>query len=199
MLFKFVSRILYLLALGWESYRLKHVLGSEQIHIHFLCSLHFMILMSFFASLCSSFWCFHSGNYWYWPGFLAFLNQWKLTGGQTRNSGIRLYLGFCAGCRSEWKQITRSVAHLLPKWGTSLFLVWGEGRGVFSGGGWLRWFCPPFRWCWVQWGHAQYLLFLVTPRFCSWLFRNGIFFFLFAFFVSFGPKFASNVHAQDCF
>ena len=105
---------------------------NKYIYIFFPPS-HFMILMSFSASLCSSFWCFHSGNYWYWPGFLAFLHQWKLTAGQIRNSGIRLYSGFCAGCRSEWKQITRSLVHLLPKWGTSLFLIWGEGRGVFRG------------------------------------------------------------------
>ena len=51
----------------------------------------------------------------------------------------------------------------------------------------------------MQWGHAQHLLLLVTPMFVLGSSEMASFFFLFAFFVSFGPKFASTVHAQDCF
>ena len=146
---------------------------NKYIYIFFPPS-HFMILMSFSASLCSSFWCFHSGNYWYWPGFLAFLHQWKLTAGQIRNSGIRLYSGFCAGCRSEWKQITRSLVHLLPKWGTSLFLIRGDIRVCSRVR--LEWSVGGLPLGGIQGARA-------ARYFCSWLFRSGCW--VFGLFVSF--------------
>ena len=85
----------------------------------------------------------------------------------------RLFLGSCCN-KGEWEQVTNSLAHLLHKMlrATSLYRVRVEGVSRGQAGGWLRGFAHPL--CGIEfWGHVQFLLLLLTPRVCPWLFRSG--------------------------
>ena len=74
----------------------------------------------------------------------------------------------------------------------SLFLIWGECRGMSGLGlkGWLRWFPHPLGGA-VCRGHAQ------CPAFASGSSKVAIGFF--DLFVSFGPEFAPAAHACSYF
>ena len=80
---------------------------------------------------------------------------------------------------------------LLPGvgWGTSWFLIWGEGRAVSRIGleGWLRWFAHPLGSA-VCRGHVQY------PAFAPGSSKVAL-----GVLISFGPEFAPTTHAWGYF
>ena len=79
---------------------------------------------------------------------------------------VRLYGGFCTSCRREWKQVT-GFLHPTPGW---------EQVEVCPGirlEGWLRQFALP-----LGGGMCSTLILLLTPSFCSQLFRNDCWVFL---------------------
>ena len=101
-----------------------------------------------------------------------------------------------AGGRENKPQVPLP-AHSLS--GASLFLIWGEGRGVSRGraGGMAQVFCPPLRWCCVQGACA-------VPCFCS---RHRVFapgsskvaVGIFGLFVTFGSRICPNCACTQLF
>ena len=85
----------------------------------------------------------------------------------------RLYWDSCCS-RREWEQVTGSLAH--SQAGVSWFHIRGEGRDVSRPKGWLVMLCAE--------GMSSTLLLLRAPCFCSQLFRSGIVFFNFLYFLS---------------
>ena len=87
------------------------------------------------------------------------LNQQKLIRGQTRNSGKAL-LGplLQQGGSGNKQQVPLLVRSPGGQGVVSLFLIWGEGRGVARGParGVAQVFCPPLRWWCVQGACVQY-------------------------------------------
>ena len=112
----------------------------------------------------------------------------------------RLYWGPCCS-RGEREQTIGYLACSLPEAGASLFLMWGEGRGVSRGrAGGVAWvFFSPLRWCFVQGACA-------VPCFCSWppAFAPGSskgavgFFGLFLSFVQNLPQHAHSCPNMQC-
>ena len=84
----------------------------------------------------------------------------------------RLYWDSCS--RREWEQVTGSLAH--SQAGVSWFHIRGEGRDVSRPKGWLVMLCAE--------GMSSTLLLLRAPCFCSQLFRSGVVFFTFLYFLS---------------
>ena len=135
----------------------------------------------------------YQGNYCCQPGFLALLNQEKLTGDQTRNSGQTLK-------QVGWEQTTGSpLAHWLKVGRGSLLLLWvrvGVSRAWPEGVGLV--FCLPFCCC-ERGGTLSTLLLLPLPMLLLALqkWRRVCFlgFFFSWFFCSFCPEFAPSEHA----
>ena len=124
--------------------------------------------------------------YCYWLGFLAFLNQWRLIRGQTRNSGMAS-LGPLQQQRGVKTSDTFPCS--FPEEGWAGSSQPGEGRGVSWA--WVREVAGlPLRWCWVQGSCA-------VPCFCSWLFRSGSW--VFGLFVSCCPEFVPSAHVHGYF
>ena len=88
--------------------------------------------------------------------------------------------------------LTVSLAYLPPELGVSLFLIWGESRGLSRG--WVRGVaqivCPPLRYCCVQGACA-------LPRCPSGLFKAAVGFF--GLFVSFVQNLTQLLQACSYF
>ena len=92
----------------------------------------------------------------------------RISQSQTRLSLLTLKQG---GARAN----NRFLCMPTPQRKQSLFLIWGEGRVCVQGsswGGWLRRFAHPSGGVECR-GTLRTLLLLLTPSFCSWLFRSG--------------------------
>ena len=137
-------------------------------------------------------------SYCYQPGFLAFPHQQKLIRGQIRNSGKGL-LGLLP--QHGGMKTSSRFPCLLALWvRVSWFLKWGKSSSV-SGvrpEGWLRWFARPYMVLSAA-GIHRLLLLLLTPWFCSWLFRSGSWSFFFGLFLTCCPYFAPTAGAHGSF
>ena len=125
---------------------------------------------------------------WYccWLGFLAFLNQWRLIRGQTRNSG-KASMGPLHQQRGVKTSDTFPCSFPEEGWAGSSYRV---RVGVCPGVGserCLRWLAHP-------WGGVELQGSCAVPCFCSWLFRSGSW--VLGLFVSCCPEFvpSSQVH-----
>ena len=131
------------------------------------------------------------------PGFLfSLINRNRSEARQEIQAG--LYWGPCCS-RGEWEQTTGPLLACSLRRGASLFLIWGEGRGVSrdQAGGVALVACPPLRWWCVQGACAVPCISSQPPAFAPGSSKAAVGFF--RLFVFCCPEFVPTAHACSYF